>query len=82
MNRSTEVIMQGSAPDDKVGRPPRALAVRPDLPHDASPILDLEALRSRGLTDEEARAVLRGSACVSEQELADRWEMRHREGQG
>jgi hypothetical protein len=54
---------------------------RVDVDEDA-PTLDLDALLSLDLRHVEAEAVLGGSSCVSERELADRLEMLLQEGRG
>jgi hypothetical protein len=51
-----------------------------DLLDDDAPSLDLDALLARDLTEAQALAVLQGSSCVSEQELADRLGLLRREG--
>lgn len=43
---------------------------------DDKPILDACELSNRGLEEDEIKLVLRGSTCVSEEELHDRWCMR------
>lgn len=56
--------------NDDMTRPKRDACLPTCL--DERPILDVGALRGRGLTAAEIDYVMRASSCVSEQELHDR----------